>query len=92
MTAKSALSSRYFMVDPKLPSSPMELGAIDLGENENRFHEFQMKKRRKEAKMQLFYYCIVLNCLVLTYKIKLFDTDKIISASCSPSLTTLTPN
>ena len=51
MTAKSALSSRYFMVDPKLPSSPMELGAIDLGENENGFHEFQTKKRRKEAKI-----------------------------------------
>ena len=31
--------------------SPMELGAIDLGENENGFHEFQTKKRRKEAKI-----------------------------------------
>ena len=53
MSAKGALASRYFIMDPKVPDDPAELGRIEIeGKNESdNFHEFQTKKIRKEAKV-----------------------------------------
>lgn len=53
MSAKGALASRYFIMDPKAPDDPAELGRIEIeGKNESdNFHEFQTKKIRKEAKV-----------------------------------------
>jgi serine/threonine protein kinase len=51
-TAAQALQSRYFRNDPEIPADLTQLGTIQLegaGEGGN-FHEFQTKKRRREAK------------------------------------------
>lgn len=50
-TASRALSHRYFQTDPVAPEDPRDLGTIKLGENGAAgYHEFQTKKRRREAK------------------------------------------
>lgn len=50
-TASRALSHRYFQTEPAVPEDPQELGTIKLGENGAAgYHEFQTKKRRREAK------------------------------------------
>ncbi|KAL7521497.1 hypothetical protein ACHAWX_006172 [Stephanocyclus meneghinianus] len=51
ITARGALTHRYFRVEPIAPSDPSELGTIDLGDGDGSgYHEFQTKKRRREAK------------------------------------------
>jgi cyclin-dependent kinase 12/13 len=53
ITAERALSSRYFLEEPRAPANPADLGTVDLGSgggNDGHFHEFQTKKRRREAK------------------------------------------
>ena len=49
-TAKNALGHRYFQTEPMAPEDPRALGRIDIG-GEAGFHEFQTKKRRREAKV-----------------------------------------
>ncbi|KAL7550330.1 hypothetical protein ACHAWF_013599 [Thalassiosira exigua] len=49
-TATRALNHRYFQSDPIAPDNPKELGTIDLGGGGAGYHEFQTKKRRREAK------------------------------------------
>jgi cyclin-dependent kinase 12/13 len=53
MTAGRAMTSRYFLTEPRAPENPDELGRIDPCDNGvgGHFHEFQTKKRRREAKM-----------------------------------------
>jgi len=54
ITAKAALTSRYFLSEPRAPDDPADLGKIDLGDADDgsgNFHEFQTKKRRREAKL-----------------------------------------
>ena len=48
LTANRALESRYLKCDPRPPDRPEELGTL-LVEG-GHFHEFQTKKKRKEAK------------------------------------------
>jgi serine/threonine protein kinase len=48
LTADRALDSRYFNSEPFAPERPEDLGAIQL--EGGHFHEFQTKKKRKEAK------------------------------------------
>lgn len=52
ISARAALASRYFRVEPIAPSDPAALGSIDLGDGNDGsgYHEFQTKKRRREAK------------------------------------------
>ena len=53
LTARGALTSRYFLSEPRAPADPADLGRIDLGDADDgsgNFHEFQTKKRRREAK------------------------------------------
>jgi cyclin-dependent kinase 12/13 len=49
LTASRALNSRYFMSEPRAPDRPEELGALQV--EGGHFHEFQTKKKRKEAKV-----------------------------------------
>lgn len=57
-TASNALNHRYFLSEPVAPDDPRTLGRIDLGGGDGEsssgaaagFHEFQTKKRRREAK------------------------------------------
>jgi hypothetical protein len=49
LTASRALVSRYFLAEPKAPENPEELPPLELGEG-GHFHEFQTKKKRREAK------------------------------------------
>lgn len=48
LTANRALNSRYFLSDPRAPDRPEELGSLQI--EGGHFHEFQTKKKRKEAK------------------------------------------
>jgi hypothetical protein len=52
ISARAALNHRYFRAEPLVPSDPSELGTIDLGDGNDGsgYHEFQTKKRRREAK------------------------------------------
>ena len=53
ITAERALTSRYFLEEPRAPENPAHLGTIDLGSGagaDGHFHEFQTKKKRREAK------------------------------------------
>lgn len=51
VTASRALEHRYFQSDPIAPLDPRELGIINLGGDEGAgCHEFQTKKRRRDAK------------------------------------------
>jgi hypothetical protein len=50
LTASRALTSRYFLAEPRAPDDPAELGVLQLGEGGGHFHEFQTKKKRREAK------------------------------------------
>lgn len=49
LTADRALNSRYFLSEPRAPDRPEELGALQI--EGGHFHEFQTKKKRKEAKV-----------------------------------------
>ena len=49
-TATRALHHRYFQSEPIAPEDPTTLGKIDLGGDGSGYHEFQTKKRRREAK------------------------------------------
>jgi len=49
-TAGGALRHRYFQAEPLVPEDPKELGTINLGGDGSGYHEFQTKKRRREAK------------------------------------------
>jgi hypothetical protein len=49
LTAGRALDSRYFLADPRAPDRPEDLGPILL--EGGHFHEFQTKKKRREAKI-----------------------------------------
>ena len=49
-TAGRALEHRYFQSDPIAPDDPKQLGTINLGGDASGYHEFQTKKRRREAK------------------------------------------
>mmetsp|Transcript_18474 Transcript_18474/g.39956 ORF Transcript_18474/g.39956 Transcript_18474/m.39956 type:complete len:885 (-) Transcript_18474:4731-7385(-) len=51
ISARGALTHRYFRVEPIAPNDPTELGKIDLGGDGAGYHEFQTKKRRREAKI-----------------------------------------
>jgi len=53
ISARGSLLSRYFIMEPKAPEDPSELGKIQIdGKTEkDNFHEFQTKKARKEAKV-----------------------------------------
>ncbi len=48
LTADRALNSRYFMSEPRVPERPEDLGPLQI--EGGHFHEFQTKKKRKEAK------------------------------------------
>lgn len=48
-TASRALHHRYFQLEPIAPEDPKDLGSINLGGGLG-YHEFQTKKRRREAK------------------------------------------
>ena len=52
MSARAAINHRYFRIEPIAPLDPSELGTIDLGDGNDGsgYHEFQTKKRRREAK------------------------------------------
>jgi len=50
-TASRALHHRYFQLEPIAPDDPKDLGIIDLGGDGTGYHEFQTKKRRREAKL-----------------------------------------
>ena len=49
-TASRALEHRYFQSEPVAPADPRDLGTINLGGDGSGYHEFQTKKRRREAK------------------------------------------
>ena len=49
LSADRALNSRYFLSDPKAPDKPEDLGPLLL--EGGHFHEFQTKKKRREAKV-----------------------------------------
>ena len=49
LTASRALNSRYFLADPKAPDQPEDLPPLNL--EGGHFHEFQTKKKRREAKV-----------------------------------------
>jgi len=51
LTASRALNHRYFLQEPRAPDRAEELGEMKLAEGGS-FHEFQTKKKRKEAKAQ----------------------------------------
>jgi hypothetical protein len=48
LTASRALNSRYFMSEPRAPDQPEDLGPLQV--EGGHFHEFQTKKKRREAK------------------------------------------
>ncbi|KAG7360375.1 serine/threonine protein kinase [Nitzschia inconspicua] len=48
LSADIALKSRYFLTEPIAPDRPEDLGAINV--EGGHFHEFQTKKKRREAK------------------------------------------
>eukprot|EP00934_Nitzschia_sp_Nitz4_P001039 Nitzschia sp. Nitz4//scaffold8_size234185//221329//223783//NITZ4_001305-RA/size234185-snap-gene-0.64-mRNA-1//-1//CDS//3329559950//1039//frame0 len=48
LTAGRALTSRYFVAEPRAPDRPEDLGVLEI--EGGHFHEFQTKKKRKEAK------------------------------------------
>lgn len=50
LTASRALTSRYFLTEPRAPDRPEDLGKLELGRGGGHFHEFQTKKKRREAK------------------------------------------
>ncbi|KAL3935699.1 MAG: hypothetical protein SGARI_002863, partial [Bacillariaceae sp.] len=50
LTAERALESRYFLTEPRAPDRPEDLGPIQL--EGGHFHEFQTKKKRREAKAE----------------------------------------
>lgn len=50
LTASRALTSRYFLTEPRAPERPQDLGILQLGHGGGHFHEFQTKKKRREAK------------------------------------------
>jgi len=50
LKANLALESRYFKSEPRAPDFPEQLPPLQLGNGEGDFHEFQTKKKRKEAK------------------------------------------
>lgn len=50
-TAAHALQNRYFWSQPVAPLDPSELGSIQVGPG-GHFHEFQTKKKRREAKVK----------------------------------------
>ena len=51
VTAANALSHRYFWTEPVAPANPAELGeTLNIGGPNGHFHEFQTKKKRKQAK------------------------------------------
>lgn len=49
LTASRALESRYFLSEPRAPDRPEDMGCL-LVEG-GHFHEFQTKKKRREAKI-----------------------------------------
>ena len=49
MTAANALNNSYFWKAPVAPDDPSTLGRLEVGPD-GHFHEFQTKKKRKEAK------------------------------------------
>eukprot|EP00571_Detonula_confervacea_P005609 CAMPEP_0172322142 /NCGR_PEP_ID=MMETSP1058-20130122/45102_1 /TAXON_ID=83371 /ORGANISM="Detonula confervacea, Strain CCMP 353" /LENGTH=744 /DNA_ID=CAMNT_0013037801 /DNA_START=32 /DNA_END=2266 /DNA_ORIENTATION=- len=49
-TARGALHHRYFQSEPVAPDDAKDLGTINLGGDGSGCHEFQTKKRRREAK------------------------------------------
>ena len=52
LSASRALNHRYFLSEPKAPDQPEQLGyEMDLAVDGS-FHEFQTKKKRKEAKIE----------------------------------------
>ncbi|KAL7579972.1 hypothetical protein ACA910_004966 [Epithemia clementina (nom. ined.)] len=50
LTAANALQHSYFWKAPAAPEDPTELGRLEVGPM-GHFHEFQTKKKRKEAKV-----------------------------------------
>jgi serine/threonine protein kinase len=50
LTANRALTSRYFLTEPRAPERPSNLDILQLGQGGGHFHEFQTKKKRREAK------------------------------------------
>ncbi|KAL3917729.1 MAG: hypothetical protein SGILL_004574 [Bacillariaceae sp.] len=50
ITCARALQSRYFLSEPRAPDRPEDLGPIQL--EGGHFHEFQTKKKRREAKAE----------------------------------------
>jgi len=50
LTASNALQQRFFWTNPVAPADPADLGQIQVGPD-GHFHEFQTKKKRKEAKV-----------------------------------------
>eukprot|EP00816_Leptocylindrus_hargravesii_P002479 CAMPEP_0196805396 /NCGR_PEP_ID=MMETSP1362-20130617/5158_1 /TAXON_ID=163516 /ORGANISM="Leptocylindrus danicus, Strain CCMP1856" /LENGTH=661 /DNA_ID=CAMNT_0042178287 /DNA_START=119 /DNA_END=2101 /DNA_ORIENTATION=+ len=51
MSARRALTSKYFITEPRAPADPWELGRVLDYDDHANFHEFQTKKKRKEAKL-----------------------------------------
>lgn len=52
LTASRALTNRYFLQEPRAPDQPEQLGyEMDLA-IDGSFHEFETKKKRKEAKVE----------------------------------------
>eukprot|EP00536_Pseudo-nitzschia_multiseries_P009230 jgi/Psemu1/147823/gw1.253.37.1 len=51
LTAPRALGHRYFLSEPRAPDRPETLGEMNLAKDGS-FHEFQTKKKRKEAKVE----------------------------------------
>ncbi len=49
-TASRALEHCYFQSEPVAPADPRDLGTINVGGDGSGYHEFQTKKRRREAK------------------------------------------
>lgn len=51
VTAANVLNHRYFWTEPVAPENPAELGeTLTVGGPDGHFHEFQTKKKRKQAK------------------------------------------
>jgi len=50
LNASRAKDARWFKTEPRVPDFPEQLGLLQLGDGQGEFHEFQTKKKRKEAK------------------------------------------
>lgn len=49
LSAERALTNRYFLMEPRAPDRPEDLGPVQVSSH---FHEFQTKRKRRQAKAE----------------------------------------